>query len=163
MYKPSYSYWIEGSSPVSRPSIGNDHPVAALMHAIRFALGAREGLDYFIRAVLPPYPQGVPGGGDPGWLWYALADANGQHKVVVEVHEDVAPPLGAFGEYAEDVIRYEIRAALNNLCVKFPQRKVEIEAILKRFCLNGVMLLAGLEPIPSWDSETPPPYILNDL
>jgi hypothetical protein len=163
MKKPSHAYWITGNSPVSRPSIENDHPVAALMHAIPFALSSPEGLDFFLRAIFPPYPKGSPGGGDPGWLWHAELGADGKYKIVVEISDDIAPPNGIYGEYSEDLIRYEIRAALNNLCVKHPERKAEIEKTLNQFNLMDVGTPGGLEPIPSWDIGESVFYILNDL
>jgi hypothetical protein len=133
------------------------------MHALPLALSAPEGLDYFVRAILPPYPEGMPGGGDPGWLWYAIEEENGDRKVVVEVYEDIVSPNGALGEYSESMIRYELRAAFNNLCVKFPMRKMEIQRTILRFGLLEVETPDGLEPIPSWSETEPPPYILNDL
>lgn len=153
---------LAGSSYVSRPRCANDHPDAPLMHAIGFALAAGDRLDSYLDGIFPPYPDGSLGGGDPGWLWYHDINAAGNDIVVVELDDVVAPPDGIWNEYHPDKIRYEIRAALNNLLLREPARLEEVNGVIDKYDLSRIEPLPGLMPIPGWAREVPKILILNE-
>ncbi|WP_159675518.1 hypothetical protein [Andreprevotia sp. IGB-42] len=154
-------YGLLGYSCVSRPRCTQDHPDAPLMYAIGYALDSSAGLDFYLRAIFPPYPENSPGGGDPGWLWYYDKTAGVSGLVTVEIDDVVAPPSGMWNEYSNEKIRYEIRAALNNLVVRSPERLKEVGVVIDQFDLFKVMAFEGLVPIADWDGGLPCGEIIN--
>jgi hypothetical protein len=150
------------SDYVSRPDCSNGHPDAPLLYAIGCALArGGETLDLCLIGVFPPYPSGVLGGGDPGWLWYHDTDKDGNDVVVVEITDVMAPPNGMWNEYYPDKVRYEIRAALNNTAVKEPEALSEVDRVIRLFNLEQVETPEGLMPIPDWDGKIPSKLIRN--
>jgi hypothetical protein len=153
---------LAGSSYVTRPKCGYDHPDAPLMCAIGFALSAGNRLDSYLNGIFPPFPEGSLGGGDPGWLWYHAVDRSGRDVVVVEIDDIVSPPNGMWNEYPMGKIRYEIRAALNNLLVCEPGCLAEVDRIVKKFDLVRIEPIPELFPIPDWNGSLPNHAILNE-
>ena len=132
------------------------------MYAIGYALAARARLDLFLDGIFPPYPDGSLGGGDPGWLWYHDFDSSGNDVIVVQIDDVLAPPDGMWNEYCPDKIRYEIRAALNNLLLREPKRLEEVDRVINKFDLLRIEPLPGLVPISDWIGELPKIAILNE-
>lgn len=154
-------YGLAGSSCVSRPTCTQDHPDAPLMYAITYALGYGDQIDSYLKGVLPPYPTNSLGGGDPGWLWYHIKSPEGEDLVVVEIDDVVAPPDGIWNEYSEEKVKYEIRAALNNLAIQEPSRLNEVDKVIRRYNLLDVVAPPGLVSMPHWDGLLPNKWMTN--
>ncbi|WP_144410271.1 hypothetical protein [Chromobacterium vaccinii] len=153
---------MAGLSCVSRRFCKQDHPDAPLMYAISYALGDMEKLDTYLYPVFPPYPDDVLAGGDPGWIWYGEQDIDGSVAIYAEIYDLIAPPEGIWNKYSPQKVRYEIRAALNNLLIKYPNLLSEVDQVIKKFDLIEVETIEGLMPIPRWDGKIPDCFILNE-
>lgn len=153
---------LAGSSCVTRPTCGHDHPDAPLMYAIGCALSAGDRLDSYLNGIFPPFPDDSLGGGDPGWLWYHDVDRLGRDVVVVEIDDVASPPDGMWNEYSMEKVRYEIRAALNNLLFNEPAYLEEVDRVVQKFDLARIDAMPGLHQIPDWDGGLPKSKIVNE-
>ena len=153
---------MAGLSCVSRRFCGQDHPDAPLMYAINYAFGGVERLDTYLYPIFPPYPDDVLSGGDPGWIWYGEQEADGSVAIYAEVYDLIAPPDGIWNQYTTQKVRYEVRAALNNLLVQYPDMLSEVDRVIRKFDLMDVEVVEGLMPIPRWERRVPSCLILNE-
>lgn len=157
----SPQYGLAGYSCVSKPLCTQDDPDAPLMYALGFAIDSHKDLGHFLSAIFPPYPKGVPGGGDPGWLWYHELDGDGHDVVVVTLDDLVAPPEGAWATYLPSKVRYEVRVALSNFAVMWPSRLAEVDAVIREYDLAEVDIPPGLATVPVWDGRLPVQLVTN--
>ncbi|WP_457349466.1 hypothetical protein [Roseateles sp. P5_D6] len=158
----SAQYGLAGYSCVSKPRCTQDDPDAPLMYALGYALGTHNDLGHFLRAIFPPYPNGAPGGGDPGWIWYREKDGSGKDVIVVELDAVIAPSDGVWAIYSEMKIRYEVRAALSNYAIMSPKRLADVNAVIHKYGLVEVENPAGLAMIPAWTGELPAQIVKNE-
>jgi len=131
------------------------------MYAIGFALSAGDRLDSYLNGIFPPYSGGSLGGCDPGWLWYHDVDQSGRDVIVVEIDDVASPPNGMWNEYSIEKVRYEIRAALNNLLFMEPAYLGEVDRVVRKFDLVKIDALPRLHPIPDWNGQLPVSVIVN--
>lgn len=156
------SYGLLGYSCVSKPHCTQDDPDAPLMYAIGYALDGHADLGHFLRAVFRPYPEGVPGGGDPGWSWYHEQDERGEDRVIVELDALLAPPDGIWQSYSESKIRYEVRVALDNLAHENPARLSDVDTVVRQYGLEEVHSPEGTARVPRWNGTRPASIIRNE-
>lgn len=153
---------LGGFSCVSKPNCSYDDPDAPLMCALGFALSDLSQLDLYLHSILPPYPEGRLGGGDPGWLWYAEKRADGSYIVTVEIDSIIAPPKGMWNDYSVDKIAYEIRATLENIAITYPSSLNEVDRIVNYFKLQKVKTFNQFQVIPDWTGQMPSVLINNE-
>lgn len=82
--------------------------------------------------------------------------------VVVEIDDVASPPEGMWNEYLMEKIRYEIRAALNNLLVKAPAYMGAVDRVARKFNLVRVDAMPGLRKNQNWDGVLPKSTIINE-
>jgi hypothetical protein len=142
-------------------SFQNNHPDAPLMYALGFALDHNHGTDHFLRGIFPPFSVGLPGGGDPGWVWYHNFNSVGDDVIVVEVDSTMAPPDGIWNEYNMEKIRYEVRVALGNFVYISPFHLNEVDLVIRKYDLLSVVAPTGCLKVSDWICEVPKKRIIN--